>query len=121
AHSSSDVQAASGARRRSGSINGRPVRFMVDTGATVVALDQALADRIGIDYRNARRVTMGTANGSAPAHLVTLSAVVLGGVTVANVQAVVMPLGMPHVLLGNSFLTRFQMRRENDVMRLELR
>ena len=105
----------------SGAINGRPVRFMVDTGATVVALGQADADRIGVDYRHAQRVMMNTANGSAPAHAVTLSAVMLGGVTVANVQAVVMPAAMPHVLLGNSFLTRFQMRRDNDVMRLELR
>lgn len=105
----------------SGAINNRPVRFMVDTGASVVALDQAQADRIGLAYRNGRRVTMQTANGSTPARLVTLTAVTLGGITVANVQAVVMPAPMPHVLLGNSFLQRFQMRRENDLMRLELR
>jgi predicted aspartyl protease len=46
----------------------------------------------------------------------------VGSVEVSNVgAAVVMPSSMPHVLLGNSFLSRFQMRRDNDVMRLELR
>jgi aspartyl protease family protein len=50
-----------------------------------------------------------------------LTSVRVGEVEVANVSAVVLPAQMPYVLLGNSFLTRFQMRRENDVMRLELR
>ena len=43
------------------------------------------------------------------------------GVEITNVGAAVMPTSMPYVLLGNSFLARFQMRRDNDVMRLELR
>jgi aspartyl protease family protein len=97
------------------------VRFMVDTGATTIALGQAEAQAIGLDYSQGQRVMMNTANGAAPGWLVTLSAVTVGEVTVANVQAVVMPSGMPYVLLGNSFLSRFQMRRENDVMRLDLR
>jgi aspartyl protease family protein len=45
----------------------------------------------------------------------------VGEVEVANVGAAVLPMPMPYVLLGNSFLSRFQMRRDNDVMRLELR
>ncbi|MDH4052302.1 MAG: retroviral-like aspartic protease family protein [Rubrivivax sp.] len=104
-----------------GAINGRAVRFMVDTGASVVALGRDQAERIGLDTGQGRQVMMQTANGSTPAQLVTLSEVTLGDVTVANVQAVVMPQPMAHVLLGNSFLQRFQMRRDNDVMRLELR
>lgn len=105
----------------SGAINGRPVRFMVDTGATVVALSAAEAARIGLDLASATPVTIGTANGPVPGRRVTLSAVTLGGVTVANVAAVVTPAPMGHVLLGNSFLQRFQLRRDNDVMRLQLR
>lgn len=105
----------------SGQINGRTVQFMVDTGATVVGLGQAEADKIGLDYRGGQRVTMNTANGPAPGWVVTLSAVTVGEVTLANVAAVVTPSSMPYVLLGNSFLSRFQMRRENDVMRLDLR
>jgi aspartyl protease family protein len=104
-----------------GQINGRPVQFMVDTGATVIGLGVAEAEQIGLDYKSGRRVMMNTANGQAPGYLVTLSAVTLGEVTVANVAAVVTPSSMPYVLLGNSFLSRFQMRRENDVMRLDLR
>ncbi len=94
---------------------------MVDTGATVIGLGVADAAQIGLGYKSGRRVMMNTANGQAPGYLVTLSAVTLGEVTVSNVAAVVTPSSMPYVLLGNSFLSRFQMRRENDVMRLDLR
>jgi aspartyl protease family protein len=51
----------------------------------------------------------------------TLASVRVGDVEVPNVEAVVMPAAMPHVLLGNSFLTRFSMKREADTMRLERR
>jgi aspartyl protease family protein len=105
----------------SGAINGRPVQFMVDTGATVVALSQAEAERIGLAYRGGERVMMNTANGAVPAHRVMLGRLRLGEVELANVDAIVLPAAMPMVLLGNSVLTRFQMRRENDVMRLEIR
>ena len=62
-----------------------------------------------------------TANGTVPVHVLTLSAVRVGGVTVSNVTAVVVPAAMPYVLLGNSFLGRFSMRRDSDTLRLELR
>lgn len=104
-----------------GSINGRSVNFMVDTGATLVAIGAADAQRLGIDLSNAKPAMMGTANGNIVAQLVTLTSVRLGEVEVFNVNAVVTPMAMPYVLLGNSFLTRFQMRRDNDVMRLEVR
>jgi|GEM_PF-176136 len=104
-----------------GSINGRAVQFMVDTGATLVALSQGEAERIGLDYRSAPRALTQTANGAVPVHRVSLSAVRVGEVEVANVDAIVMPAQMPYVLLGNSFLSRFQMRRDNDVLRLERR
>jgi aspartyl protease family protein len=104
-----------------GSINGRTVQFMVDTGATLVALSQGEAERIGLDWRSAPRAMTQTANGAVPVHRVSLSAVRVGEVEVANVDAIVMPAQMPYVLLGNSFLSRFQMRRDNDVLRLERR
>ena len=104
-----------------GSINGRSVNFMVDTGATLVAIGAADAQRLGLDLSNARPAVMSTANGNIVAQLVTLNSVRLGEVEVFNVNAVVTPAAMPYVLLGNSFLSRFQMRRENDVMRLEAR
>jgi len=104
-----------------GAINGRPVQFMVDTGATVVALSQAEAERIGLAWRNAPRAVTQTANGAVPVHRVSLSAVRVGEVEVNNIEAIVMPAQMPYVLLGNSFLGRFQMRRDNDLLRLERR
>jgi aspartyl protease family protein len=105
----------------SGAINGRSVRFMVDTGATLVSLSQAEAERIGLSWRNGRPAMMQTANGQAPAMLVTLTTLRVGDVELSNVPAVVVPAAMPMVLLGNSFLSRLQMQRNNDVMRLELR
>ncbi len=105
----------------SGAINGRAVQFMVDTGATLVALSQGEAQRLGLDLRNARQVTSQTGNGPVSSKLLQLSRVRVGGVELRNVDAVVLPAALPHVLLGNSFLGRFQMRRDNDIMRLELR
>lgn len=104
-----------------GAINGRPVRFMVDTGATLVALGRDEALRIGIDLTQARQGTSQTANGPVPVHIVVLDRVRVGEVELTQVGAAVMPQPMPYVLLGNSFLSRFQMRRDNDVLRLELR
>ncbi len=105
----------------SGAINGKPVQFMVDTGATMLAMSQSDAQRLGLDLRNARRGMSQTANGTIPVQQLSLTRVRVGEVEISNVDAMVVPAAMPHVLLGNSFLGRFQMRRENDVMRLELR
>lgn len=104
-----------------GSINGRAVEFVVDTGATYIALGQAEADRIGLPYKTGRRSMVGTANGQVPAYITSLNAVRIGDVQVYNVEAVVVPAAMGTVLLGNSFLSRFQMRRENDRMTLDRR
>jgi aspartyl protease family protein len=104
-----------------GSINGKAVRFMVDTGATLVAMGRDDAERLGIDLSNARVGTSQTANGPVQVLVVTLAAVRVGSVEVANVGAVVMPQPMPQLLLGNSFLSRFQMQRDGDTMRLTLR
>lgn len=104
-----------------GAINGQAVSFLVDTGATLVSLSQSEAVRLRLDLRSGQRGLSSTANGTVPVVMVTLNSVRVGEVEVINVPAVVMPAQMPHVLLGNSFLTRFQMRRDNDVMRLEYR
>ncbi|MDE1948320.1 MAG: retroviral-like aspartic protease family protein [Burkholderiales bacterium] len=104
-----------------GSINGHAVRFMIDTGATLVALSQGEAERIGLDYRGASASMIQTANGAVPVRVVTLSSLRVGSIELANVGAVVVPSAMPMVLLGNSFLSRLQMKREADVMRLQMR
>jgi aspartyl protease family protein len=104
-----------------GAINGAAVTFLVDTGATVVAIGQTEADRLGLNYKSGPRGFASTANGRVPVQGVTLSSVRIGDVAVPNVEAIVMPATMPHVLLGNSFLTRFQMKRDNDTLTLQRR
>jgi len=104
-----------------GAINGGAVQFMVDTGATTVSMSTDDADRIGLKYQQGARVMLQTANGSIPAWRVTLDRVRVGEVEVYQVEGVVARRAMPWVLLGNSFLSRFQMKRENDVLTLERR
>jgi aspartyl protease family protein len=104
-----------------GSINGRAAYFIVDTGATSIAMGAADAERLGIDYKSGQPVRMGTANGVAQGWRVMLGTVRIRDVEVRNVEAVVGQAPMPYILLGNSFLNRFQMRRENDLMVLERR
>jgi aspartyl protease family protein len=104
-----------------GAINGRPVTFMLDTGATTVALSMADAQRIGLDYSKGQPVQISTANGVAPGFRLRLSSVRVGDVEVYDIDAIVSPQGMPFVLLGNSFINRFSMRRDADQMVLEKR
>jgi aspartyl protease family protein len=104
-----------------GAINGRPVTFMLDTGATAIALSADDAQRIGLDYSKGQRVVMNTANGQAPGYRLRLQSVRVGDVEVYDVDAIVSPQSMPFVLLGNSFINRFSMRRDADQMVLEKR
>jgi aspartyl protease family protein len=104
-----------------GTINGRSVRFLVDTGATNISMSQAEAQRLGIDLSKAQRGIANTANGQVVAHRVSLATVRVGDVTVYNVDATIVPAQMDHLLLGNSFLSRFQMKRENDTLTLDKR
>ena len=103
-----------------GTINGRAIQFMVDTGATSVALGISDAQRLGIDYQKGTPIRMSTANGVAQGWRVMLSSVRIGEVEVFEVEGVVGP-NMPFALLGNSFLSRFSMNRSSDVMVLERR
>ncbi len=99
-----------------GQINGKTVQFMVDTGATSISMTAADAERIGVEYKSGAPVQLSTANGVIPGWRTTLSSVRVGDVEVFNVSAVVAARDMPFMLLGNSFLTRFQMLRENEQM-----
>jgi aspartyl protease family protein len=104
-----------------GSINGQAVQFMVDTGATSVAMGVPDAQRIGLNYRAGQPGWGGTANGMVTMWRVKLNSVRIGDVEIHDVDAAVLASGMSHVLLGNSFLNRFQMKRDNDQMVLERR
>lgn len=91
---------------------------IVDTGATYVSLSRSDADRAGIAYRNAPRQQMWTANGPTAAWRVRLDRVQLGPIEVYGVDAVVHDAPMPYVLLGMSFLSRTDMKRENNQLTL---
>ena len=104
-----------------GQINGQAAQFMVDTGATTVAMGLADAQRIGIKYQNGQSFQAGTANGVVNGWRVRLGSVRIGDVVAYDIEAAVLKSDMPYVLLGNSFLSRFQMTRTNDQMVLEKR
>jgi aspartyl protease family protein len=103
-----------------GLINGKPIKFLVDTGATTVAMGVSDAQRMGIDYQKGLAVRMGTANGVAQGWKVKLNTVKIGDVEVYEVDAIVGP-DMPFALLGNSFLGRFNMNKTIDQMVLDKR
>ncbi|WP_232834549.1 retropepsin-like aspartic protease family protein [Rhodoferax ferrireducens] len=104
-----------------GQINGRAVQLVVDTGATMVSLSVADAQRVGLNYKAGQAVQMSTANGVIPGWRLKLASVRIGDVVVYDVDAIVSSGAMPYVLLGNSFLARFQMTRTNEQMVLEKR
>jgi aspartyl protease family protein len=104
-----------------GRINGQLVQFMVDTGASTVALDVAEAERLKLDFRKGRQVRMGTANGAIEVWLVRLASLRIGDSELSDVEAAVVPQPMPYVLLGNNVLARFQMSRGPQQMVLEQR
>jgi aspartyl protease family protein len=103
----------------SGSINGAAVRFMVDTGATMVSMSVDEARRAGVNYLAGERGYSQTANGVAPVYRVKLAQVTLGDITLRDIDGVVHENGaLPLVLLGMSFLGKLEMRRDGDSLTL---
>jgi aspartyl protease family protein len=104
-----------------GALNHKSVRFMVDTGATLVIVGAAEADRMGLRYRDKPTVPVSTANGTVRAWPIQFDSVRVGAVEVLGIDGLITPQPMPYALLGNSFLSRFSMKRENDQLTLERR
>lgn len=103
-----------------GRINGHAVDFLVDTGATTVAMNLPTAQRLGINYRAGQRVSMSTASGVAAAYSVILDSVRVGAIEVSKVEAIVSMGDFPReILLGNSYLNQVDMHRENGVLVLQ--
>ncbi len=103
-----------------GSINGVPVKFLVDTGANAIAMSSRTAKRIGLDYkRHGRPALANTAGGIVPMYSLRLNKVSIGGITLHNVDAGVIQGDHPtDVLLGMSFLGQLKMRRDGNQMEL---
>lgn len=102
-----------------GEINGVPVTFLLDTGATYVALSAGLADRLELE--RGRHVWFNTANGRVQGTLVDLDSVSLGGIRLDNVQGSVSPnMEDDTVLLGMSFLSHLAIEIRGGEMVLTL-
>jgi len=99
-----------------GQVNGGQVRFVVDTGASVVALPANDARRLSIDYRKGQLTTVQTAAGPTPAYSVRLDTVRVGGIELNNVEGMVIESGLPIALLGMSFLNRVEIRNDAGQM-----
>lgn len=104
-----------------GTVNGATVRFMVDTGATSVALGASDARRANVNLANGRPIMVQTANGVTQAWLVTLNSVRIGDVILNEVEGTVHQQDMPMALLGMSFLNRMEMKRDGQTMTLRKR
>jgi aspartyl protease family protein len=103
-----------------GLINGSPVDFVVDTGASIIAMNHFVAERLGIDYRAGTPITVDTANGKAKAFVVTLSNVSVGNITVHQVEAAVSTTDSPSVvLLGNTYLSKVDLKIDQGVLVLK--
>ncbi len=100
-----------------GEINGRRVRFLLDTGATQIALPRALANELGLKLGPA--ITMQTAAGPANGYPARLASVRLGGIEITDLGAVVAEgMSKDTVLLGMNFLRRLEMTQRGDQMTL---
>ena len=98
-------------------INNEKVDVLVDTGATGVAISQAVADKLGLKSIDAVRTS--TANGDAIAYMVRLKSVQVGGVAAQNVAASIVPGLDGDVLLGMSFLGRMDVRLFKNEMTIK--
>ncbi len=100
-------------------INGASLKFLLDTGATTVAMNSGDAKFAKIDYKRGQPVQVSTANGVVSAYLVTIANLKIGGITLSQVQGTVLEGGSPSVvLLGMSTLNRLDMQRQDIAMTL---
>lgn len=111
---------ASGMFTTIGSINGYPVRFLVDTGATLVALNGSEARRLGVNFeRDGHPQWVTTASGVEKAYRITLNRVKVGDIELTHVDSAVLDGDFPtQVLLGMSFLNRLEMQRNGTLLEL---
>ena len=103
-----------------GAINGYSAEFMVDTGATSVAMNLNHARQFGIDLSNSPVSAASTAGGMVKTYLVDLRRVSVGAITIHNVAATVVDGDFPvNILLGNSFLSKVDMSEQSGALVLK--
>ena len=100
-----------------GSVNGRPARFLIDTGANIVAMNSAVARSLGIDFSGGKKMTATTAGGTVGSWEVILDVVQVGEIKVTNVQGAVLEGEFPkEILLGMSFLKNIEIQKNAGLM-----
>ncbi len=105
-----------------GTINGRRIDFLVDTGANLVVLSSEQANSIGLDYKDGQRGFASTASGNAVMYNIELRSISLGGIQLRNIQAGVIEGRFPEKpLLGMTFLSKVDMTRKGNIMTLTKR
>ena len=103
-----------------GNINGYSIDFIVDTGASAVAINANTAVRLGIDYKRGKAVGVRTASRIETAYQVNLDLVQVGEIKLYNVSAMVLDGDEPvRALLGMSFLGQLDMQRSGERMDLK--
>jgi aspartyl protease family protein len=106
-----------------GTINGRTVRFLVDTGATTVAMNKSQARQLGVDYRmKGERIVVSTASENVKGYRVRLKSVSLGRIKQRDVDAMVIDGDHPGpILLGMSFLGNLKVEKSGGIMSIRQR
>lgn len=108
--------------RTTGSINDVPVSFLVDTGASIVAISSVQAQRLGLDTRAAEAISASTASGAVTALKLNAASVQVGDIRVQNVPVAVIPGEYPtDILLGMSFLRNVEISENAGLMMLKAR
>ena len=103
-----------------GSINGRSVNFLIDTGASAIAMNSEQAKNLGIQYdRIGTPTKISTASGFVKGYRIRLKSVTVGGITEKNVAAMVIDGKHPGpILLGMTFLSRLDIEHSGNAMTL---
>ncbi len=98
-------------------VNGTSLKYLVDSGATTVAMNSGDAKFAGIDYEKGNKSRASTANGVVDVYLVTLNTLKIGTIVLHNVRASVIEGGSPaYVLLGMSVQNRLKMTRNGSTL-----
>lgn len=96
-----------------GKINGQPVTFFVDTGATTISIPQKVAKQLNLEEKS--EITVSTANGRTTAYLTRLDTVSLGDITLTDIRGNISPnMDGSEVLLGMSFLKHLTFTQQGD-------
>jgi len=104
-----------------GSINDFQVEFIIDTGASYISMNKHQAERIGLNYKmEGEKKLSSTASGMDKVYVIKLNKVAVGDIVLNNVQGAIHDGDFPkQILLGSTFLSRVNMKRDGRLLKLE--